>query len=172
MSSRSTPSAGAPLPEPSDFPIAGIGASAGGLAAFEAFFSGMPAGTDPAMAFVLVQQLDPHHKSLLSEIIHRDTRMLVFDVEDGMPIRINCVYIIPPNRDMTCSDGNLQLLEPSAPRRQRLPIDFFFRSLARDLNERAISIVLSGTGNDGAKGVRHQGSSRYRDGTDAGNGRV
>ncbi len=153
-STDSLPSAGAPVPEPSDFPIAGIGASAGGLAAFEAFFSGMPAGTDPAMAFVLVQHLDPDHKSLLSEIIRRYTRMQVFDVEDGMPIRINCVYIIPPNRDMTCNEGNLQLLEPSAPRGQRLPIDFFFRSLARDLNERAIGVVLSGTGNDGAKGAR------------------
>src|SRR3954471_7790414 len=83
-----------------NFPIVGIGASAGGLAAFEAFFSGMPAGTDPGMAFVLVQHLDPHHKSILTELVRRYTRMRVFEVEDGMAVQPNCVYIIPPNRDM------------------------------------------------------------------------
>ena len=82
------------------FPIVGIGASAGGLAAFEAFFSGMPAATDPGMAFVLVQHLAPDHKSLLTELIRRYTRMQVFEVEDGMMVQPNCAYIIPPNRDM------------------------------------------------------------------------
>ena len=136
------------------FPIVGIGASAGGLAAFEAFFSGMPADTDPGMAFVLVQHLAPDHKSILSDLIRRYTRMQVFDVEDGMPVQINCAYIIPPNRDMAFLGGTLQLLEPTAPRGQRLPIDFFFRSLAADQHERAIGIVLSGTGSDGTLGVR------------------
>ena len=136
------------------FPIVGIGASAGGLAAFEAFFSGMPAHGDPDMAFVLVQHLDPNHKSILGDLIRRYTRMQVFEVEDGMPVRQNCAYIIPPNRDMAFLNGSLQLLEPSAPRGQRLPIDFFFRSLAQDQRERAICIVLSGTGSDGTQGVR------------------
>jgi two-component system CheB/CheR fusion protein len=136
------------------FPIVGIGASAGGLAAFEAFFSGMPADTDPDMAFVLVQHLAPDHKSILSELIRRYTRMQVFEVEDGMSVQINCAYIIPPNRDMAFLNGTLHLLEPSAPRGQRLPIDFFFRSLAQDQGERAIGIVLSGTGSDGTMGVR------------------
>ena len=136
------------------FPIVGIGASAGGLAAFEAFFSGMPADTDPGMAFVLVQHLAPDHKSILTELIRRYTRMQVFEVEDGMAVQPNCAYIIPPGRDMAFLNGTLQLLEPSAPRGQRLPIDFFFRSLAQDQRERAICIVLSGTGSDGTLGVR------------------
>jgi two-component system CheB/CheR fusion protein len=135
-------------------PIVGIGASAGGLAAFEAFFSGMPAESDPGMAFVLVQHLAPDHKSLLTEIIRRYTRMQVFEVEDGMEVSPNCAYIIPPNRDMAFLDGRLQLIEPTAPRGQRLPIDFFFRSLAQGLRESAIGIVLSGTGSDGTLGVR------------------
>jgi two-component system CheB/CheR fusion protein len=87
-------------PPAAAFPIVGIGASAGGLAAFEAFFSGMPADADPGMAFVLVQHLAPDHKSILSELIQRYTRMQVFEVADGMAVRPNCAYIIPPNRDM------------------------------------------------------------------------
>ena len=136
------------------FPIVGIGASAGGLAAFEAFFSGMPKGADPGMAFVLVQHLAPDHKSILTDLIQRYTRMKVTEVEDGMEVQPNCAYIIPPGRDMAFLNGALQLLEPSAPRGQRLPIDFFFRSLAQDQHERAIGVVLSGTGSDGTLGVR------------------
>ncbi|MBN2577442.1 MAG: PAS domain-containing protein [Pirellulales bacterium] len=141
------------LPE-ADFPIVGIGASAGGLAAFEAFFSAMPVDTDPGMAFVLVQHLAPDHKSILSDLVKRYTRMQVFEVEDGMAVKPNCTYIIPPNRDMAFLNGTLQLLDPSAPRGLRLPIDFFFRSLARDQHEQAVCIVLSGTGSDGTQGVR------------------
>ena len=136
------------------FPIVGIGASAGGLAAFEAFFSGMPAVADPNMAFVFVQHLAPDHKSLLTELIRRFTRMEVFEVEDGMEVRPNCAYIIPPNCDMALINGTLQLLIPAAPRGHRLPIDFFFRSLAESQRELAIGIVLSGTGSDGTLGVR------------------
>jgi len=136
------------------FPVVGIGASAGGLAAFEAFFSGMPAGSDPGMAFVLVQHLAPDHKSILTDLIQRYTRMQVFEVEDGMEVQPNCAYIIPPGRDMAFLNGTLQLLEPEAPRGKRLPIDFFFRSLAHDQRERAIGVVLSGTGSDGSLGVR------------------
>ena len=136
------------------FPIVGIGASAGGLAAFEAFFANMPAATESGMAFVLVQHLAPDHKSILSDLIKRYTRMEVFEVEDGMVVQPNCAYIIPPNRDMALLNGSLHLLEPAAPRGLRLPIDFFFRSLAQDQQERAICIVLSGTGSDGTAGVR------------------
>lgn len=136
------------------FPIVGIGASAGGLAAFEAFFSGMPKDQDPGIAFVLVQHLAPDHKSLLAELIRRYTSMKVFEVEDGMPVQVNCIYVIPPNVDIAFLNGSLQLLTPMAARGQRLPIDFFFRSLADDQRERAIGIVLSGTGSDGTLGVR------------------
>ena len=139
---------------PPFFPIVGIGASAGGLAAFEAFFSAMPVGADSGMAFVLVQHLAPDHKSILTELLKRYTQMPVFEVEDGMKVLPNNVYIIPPNRDMAFLNGALQLLEPSAPRGQRLPIDFFFRSLAADQHEQAIGIILSGTGSDGTLGVR------------------
>jgi two-component system CheB/CheR fusion protein len=136
------------------FPVVGIGASAGGLAAFEAFFSGMPVDIEPGMAFVLVQHLAPDHKSILADLIRRYTRMQVFEVEDGVRVQPNCAYIIPPNHDMAFVNGTLQLLDPSEPRGQRLPIDFFFRSLAQDQHERAIGIVLSGTGSDGTLGVR------------------
>ncbi len=135
-------------------PIVGIGASAGGLAAIEALFSGMPADTDTGMAFVLVQHLAPDHKSILSELIRRYTRMQVYEVEDGMTVAPDCAYIIPPGRDMALLNGALQLLDPVAPRGQRMPIDFFFRSLAQDQGERAIGIVLSGTGSDGTLGLR------------------
>ena len=136
------------------FPIVGIGASAGGLAAFAAFFSGMPPLADPGMAFVLVQHLAPDHQSLLTELLQRTTRMKVVEVTDGMVVQINCVYIIPPNRDMAFLNGALHLMEPTAARGHRLPIDYLFRSLAQDLHERAIGIVLSGTGSDGTLGVR------------------
>ena len=140
--------------QPIHFPIVGIGASAGGLTAFEAFFSGMPTFTEPGMAFVLVQHLAPDHKNILTGLIQRYTPMQVSEAEDGMQVRINCAYIIPPGRDMTFQDGTLHLHEPSAPHGQRLPIDSFFKSLARDQHERAICIVLSGTGSDGTLGVR------------------
>ena len=114
----------------------------------------MPADADPGMAFVLVQHLAPDHKSILTDLIRRYTRMQVFEVEDGMSVHPNCAYIIPPNCDMAFLNGTLQLLHPSAPRGQRMPIDFFFRSLAQDQQERAICIVLSGTGSDGTLGLR------------------
>ena len=144
-------SSGASVPS---FPVVGIGASAGGLAAFEAFFAGLPADRDPAMAFVLVQHLAPDHKSILGDIIQRCTRMAVHEVTDGMVVQPNSTYIIPPGHDMALLNGTLQLLKPSPARGQRLPIDFFFRSLAQDQRERAIGIILSGTGTDGTLGVR------------------
>ncbi len=136
------------------FPIVGIGASAGGLAAFEAFFTGMPPDTDMGMAFVLVQHLAPDHKSILTELVKRYTRMNVYEVQDGMVVKPDCAYIIPPNCDMAFINGKLQLMEPAAPHGQRLPIDFFFRSLAMDQRGRAICIVLSGTGSDGTEGLK------------------
>jgi two-component system CheB/CheR fusion protein len=153
-SGKTTAQTNALIQPQQDFPIVGIGASAGGLAAFEAFFSAMPTDAEMNMAFVLVQHLAPDHKSILSELIRRYTKMQVFEVEDGMTVKPNCAYIIPPNKDMAFLNGNLQLMEPAAPRGQRLPIDFFFRSLAQDRRERAICIVLSGSGSDGTLGVR------------------
>ena len=153
-------------PADTGFPIVGIGASAGGLAAFETFFSAIPNksgngngngsgnGSGSGIAFIIVQHLAPDHKSMLTELIARYTRMQVLEVEHGMVVQPDCTYIIPPNYDMAFLNGALQLLEPAAPRGQRLPIDFFFRSLAQDQHARAIGIVLSGTGGDGSQGVR------------------
>lgn len=107
------------------FPVVGIGASAGGLMAFEAFFSAMPPATDPGMAFVLMQHLAPDHKSLLTEIIRRYTRMQIFEVEDGMVVEPNHASIIPPGRDMALLNGRLHLLEQTSTRGVRLPIDYF-----------------------------------------------
>ncbi|MFC1716919.1 chemotaxis protein CheB [Candidatus Poribacteria bacterium] len=142
--------------EPS-FPIVGIGASAGGLEAFEQFFTNMPsddATTECGMAFVLVQHLDPTHESILGDLVKRYTSMKVSEVKDGMKVEPNCAYIIPPNRDMSILHGELHLMELVAPRGLRLPIDSFFRSLAQDRGEQGICIVLSGTGTDGTLGLR------------------
>lgn len=136
----------------STFPIVGIGASAGGLEAFEQFFSHLPA--DSNMAFVLVQHLDPLHKSALSDILQRSTTMPVTEALDQMPVAPNCVYVIPPNRNMTIAQGMLQLTLPEQARGQRMPIDFFMQSLAADQQANAIGIILSGTGTDGTLGLR------------------
>jgi two-component system CheB/CheR fusion protein len=134
------------------FPIVGIGASAGGLEAFEKFFTHVP--RDSGIAFVIVQHLDPTHDSMLVDIVRRYTRMEVLQVEDGMQVQPNTIYIIPPNRDMSLMHRTLYLTQPEAARGLRLPIDFFFRSLADELHERAICIILSGTGTDGTLGMR------------------
>jgi two-component system CheB/CheR fusion protein len=136
------------------FPIIGIGASAGGLAAFEAFFSAMPAESPSGMAFVLVQHLAPDHKSILSDLVKRYTHMQVHEVADGMVVEANSTYIIPPNRDMAFANGALHLSEPETGRGPHMSIDFFFRSLAGALKEKAMCVVLSGTGHDGTLGVR------------------
>jgi two-component system CheB/CheR fusion protein len=122
------------------------------LEAFEHFFTNMPA--DSGMVFVLVPHLAPEHKSIMAELLKRYTKMAIFQAEDGMRADPNCVYIIPPNRDMAMLKGTLQLLEPVERRGLRHPIDFFFRSLAEDQGERAVCIVLSGTGTEGALGLR------------------
>jgi len=148
------PDGAAAAPPPLSFPIVGIGASAGGLAAFDAFLSAIPTERATGIAYVLVQHLSPDHKSVLSDLCQRHTRIPVMEVTDGLLVLPNRIYIIPPNHDMALLDGRLHLLEPAAPRGLRLPIDFFFRSLAQDRQERAIAVVLSGTGSDGTLGAR------------------
>nr|MBA3756992.1 PAS domain-containing protein [Nitrosomonas sp.] len=132
--------------------IVGIGASAGGLEAFQQFFRHIP--TDSGMAFVLVQHLDPSHDSLLTEILQRTAAMPVIEAVDEILVEPNHVYVIPPNSDMAIFHGKLQLSVPNEPRGQRLPIDAFLRSLAEDQQENAIGIILSGTGSDGTQGLR------------------
>ena len=135
-----------------DFPVVGIGASAGGLEAFEAFFKAMP--EDSNIAFTLVAHLDPSHTSILPEIIQRKTRMKVSQIVDNTKIVANQVFIIPPNKDLALLNGTMQLLEVRKPRGINLPIDLFFRSLAQDQGQNAIAIILSGTGTDGTMGIR------------------
>ena len=120
------------LPEP-NCPIIGIGASAGGLEAFELFFKTMPVAS--GMAFVLVPHLDPDHASMLSEILQRNTTMPVHEALDQIKIQSNHVYIIPPGKDMAIFHGVLNLSIPEQARGLRLPIDSFFRSLAEDQGE-------------------------------------
>jgi two-component system CheB/CheR fusion protein len=139
-------------PESGPAYVVGIGASAGGLEAFEQFFSHMP--TDSGMAFVLIPHLDPTHKSILADLLKRYTTMPIVQAEDGMRVKADAVYIIPPNKDMAIMHGTLQLLDPVTSQGIRHPIDFFFRSLAEDQREKAVCIVLSGTGTEGAQGLR------------------
>jgi len=134
------------------FLIAGMGASAGGLEAFKAFFSAAP--KNMGMAFVIVQHLDPTHKSLMVQLLKSHTDMEVKEVKDKTKVLPNNVYVIPPNKDMAIFNGVLHLMEPSAARGFRKPIDFFFRSLAEDQQEKAIGIVLSGTGTEGTLGLK------------------
>ena len=134
------------------FPIVGLGASAGGLEAFEQFFAPLPPLN--GMAFVLVSHLDPSHASILTEILQRSTRMPVVEAQDQMKVMPDHVYVIPPNRDMAIFHGVLQLSVPAKPRGLRMPIDAFLRSLAEDQGELAIGIILSGTGTDGTLGLR------------------
>ena len=134
------------------FPIVGIGASAGGLEALEQFLGRVPAGS--GMAFVIVQHLDPTHKGIMPELLQRATGMKVLQVKDRTRVRPDCVYVIPPNKDMSILHGVLHLLEPVAPRGLRLPIDFFLRSLAQDQQEHSIGVILSGMGSDGTLGLR------------------
>jgi two-component system CheB/CheR fusion protein len=133
-------------------PVAGIGASAGGLDAFKKFFAAMP--PDSGIAFVLVPHLDPAHKSLMVELLARQTTMPVVEAKNGMPIQANHVYIIPPNKYMTLRGGVLRLTGPVERRTSQTSIDLFLRSLADDQQERAICIILSGTGSHGALGLK------------------
>ena len=134
------------------FPLVGIGASAGGLEALEQFLGSVPA--DSGMAFVIIQHLDPTRNGIMSELLHRVTPMKVVQVKDRTKVKRNCVYVIPPNKDMSILHGVLHLLVPLAPRGLRLPIDFFFRSLALDRKEHGIGVILSGMGSDGTLGLR------------------
>ena len=134
------------------FPIVGIGASAGGLEALELFLQNVPESS--GMAFVIVQHLDPTHKGIMAELLQRDTAMKVTQVKDHTRVRPNCVYVIPPNKDMSVLHGVLHLFDPAAPRGLRLPIDFFFRALADDSEERSIGVILSGMGTDGTLGLK------------------
>jgi two-component system CheB/CheR fusion protein len=134
------------------FPIVGIGASAGGLEALEQFFENLP--VESGMAYVIIQHLDPTHVSIMPDLLQRITPMKVLQATDSLLIKPNHVYIIPPNKNMSILNGTLHLFKPVETRGLRLPIDYFFSSLANDRNEKSIGVILSGMGSDGSIGVR------------------
>jgi chemotaxis methyl-accepting protein methylase/signal transduction histidine kinase len=134
------------------FPVVGVGASAGGLDAFKRFFSTIP--RDCGVAFVLIQHLDPTRKSLTAELVGAYTPMAVIQAKNGMKVEANRVYVIPPNKYLTIRERTLRLSAPAAPRSLRMAVDYFLRSLAEDQHEKAIGVVLSGTGTDGTLGLR------------------
>jgi two-component system CheB/CheR fusion protein len=130
-----------------------IGASAGGLEAIEAFFSGMV--PDSGLAFIVIQHLSPDYKSLMVEILSKKTAMHVLRAEDGMRVEANTVYLIPPKKNLTIFHGELFLSDQAQIKGLiNLPIDVFLRSLAEDQEEKAVAVILSGSGSDGMRGVR------------------
>jgi two-component system CheB/CheR fusion protein len=137
---------------PLHFPIAGIGASAGGLEAFTHLLQALP--NDTGMAFVFVQHLDPTHETVLTDLLSKATRMPTSQVVDGTPVQPDHVYVIPPNYSLTISGGILHLGSRDSTHGRHLPIDAFLASLAEDQGARAIGVILSGTGSDGAVGLR------------------
>lgn len=141
-----------PRSPPPGPPVAGIGASAGGLDAFKKFFSAMPENS--GIAFVLIPHLDPKHESLMVDLIARHTSMPVVEATDGLAVLENRVYIIPPNKYMTFSGGSLRLTGPVERGGPPTSIDLFLRSLAEEKQEKAICIILSGTGSHGTLGLK------------------
>ena len=135
-----------------NFPIVGIGSSAGGLEALQELFTNMP--LDTGMGFVVVSHLDPSHISILPELLQKCTAMHVYQVKDGMEVEPNNIYVIPPNKRMGILHSKLILLELAEPYGLRLPIDFFMRALAQDRGRAAICIILSGSGSDGTLGLK------------------
>ena len=131
--------------------VVGIGASAGGLEAVERMFDQMP--EESGMAFVLVQHLSPDFKSLMNELLTRRTKIPIHQAVDGIQLRANNIYLMPPKKQMVVSEGTLLLTDKDPKQGLTFPIDHFFRSLANDYGPRSISVVLSGTGSDGSRGI-------------------
>ncbi len=151
-SARAGPSLPAPGRGVADFPVVGIGASAGGLDACRKLMSALPAGN--GMAFILVQHLDPTHESMMVDLLAGHTAMTVQEVTDGMPLEREHLYVIPPGSYLSVSNGALHLSQPQARHGARLPFDFLLNSLAVDCGARAIGVILSGTGADGSLGLK------------------
>jgi two-component system CheB/CheR fusion protein len=155
---RATPRAGtatappASPPAEAEFPVAAIGASAGGLEAVSELLRAVPPA--PGLALVLVQHLDPDHASVLAEILGRTTTLPVQTVEDGAPIRPDAVFVIPPNHGLELADGHFRLTPRDVAAGRPMPVDQFFHSLADTYRTRAIGVVLSGTNSDGALGLQ------------------
>ena len=142
----------APLPtQRNGITVVAIGASAGGIEALSDLMSHLP--VDTGMAFVLVQHLDPKHHSILTELLARKTAMNVTEVSEGLQVKPNHVYVIPPNASMSISDHTLHLAPREEGRGQHMSVDHFMRALAEQQGNRAIGVILSGSGSDGALGM-------------------
>ncbi|MEX0819675.1 MAG: chemotaxis protein CheB, partial [Pirellulaceae bacterium] len=135
-----------------DFPIVGVGASAGGLEALKGLLDAIP--DEPGVALVVIQHLDPTKSSLTAELLDKHTKMEVTQVDNDVVVHVNHVYVIPPNKSLDIQAGKLQLSDPRQRRGVRVPIDIFLRSLADDQGERAVAVILSGTGSDGTLGAK------------------
>jgi two-component system, chemotaxis family, CheB/CheR fusion protein len=138
-------------PDKDQFPVVGIGASAGGLEALEQFLENVPENS--GMAYVIIQHLDPTKKGILPELLQKISKMPVHQVLDNMALSPDSVYVIPPNKTMSVQDSILHIFTPAEARGLRLPVDFFFHSLAEDMGERSVGLILSGMGSDGSDGV-------------------
>ncbi|MEI8094347.1 MAG: chemotaxis protein CheB [Spirochaetales bacterium] len=138
--------------EVADLLVVGIGASAGGLEALQEFFKAVP--LDTGLAFVVIQHLSPDYKSLMDELLARQTKLKILVIEDSMPLEPNTIFLIPPRKDLSIFHDKLILQEQSLKRGLHLPVDVFFASLAAEKGKNAIGIILSGTGSDGTLGTR------------------
>ncbi len=141
-----------PPPAFDHFPIVAVGASAGGLNACCRLFDAMP--DNPGIAFILIQHLDPHHDSLLVDLLASHTKMKVSQAKDGDAVAADQIHVIPPGAYLAVTGGALRISEPAARHGARLPFDFLLRSLAEGVPARTAGVVLSGTGADGAEGLR------------------
>ncbi|MDQ3744204.1 MAG: PAS domain S-box protein [Acidobacteriota bacterium] len=164
MKKRTSKKRGAPEPDTSgdadpmsrqagdEFLVVGLGASAGGIKALKEFFARVP--SDSGMAYVVILHLSPEHESRLAEVLQAATEMPVRQVRGSVRIEPNCVYVIPPNKSLAMTDGRLALSRVKDVEERRAPVDIFFRTLAESKHERAVSVVLSGTGADGSMGMK------------------
>ena len=132
--------------------VVGIGASAGGLEALRPFVANLPENAN--MAYVIVQHLSPQYRSMMVQLLGRETKLPVEEIKDGLALAPNTIYITPPNKDVRVKNSILSLREPSAPLGPKPSVDVFFASLAEDRGAYAIGVILSGTGTDGAHGMR------------------
>ena len=139
-------------PIPLSFPIVGIGASAGGLEALDEFLKHLP--FDNQLGLVVIQHLAPTQPGMMVELLQRSTPMKVLQATDRQAVKPGHIYVIPPGKDLSILRGKLYLFPPSEPHGRRLPIDFFFASMAQDRGSRAIALIFSGMGSDGLRGAK------------------
>jgi two-component system CheB/CheR fusion protein len=148
---QAAPAEAAPPQEPAPSLVVGVGASAGGLEAFKDLLAEVPAGA--GLTFLFAQHLEPHQPSLLVELLSKATPLTVRTAEQGEELRPDTVYVLPPNAVMSVHGGRIDLLPRAARRALNMPIDHLLRSLAEDMRDRAVGVVLSGGGTDGTLGL-------------------